>query len=96
MALFRVNLHLPVKQKLPLPGRNQWRDNWIDGASTATVREFPGIDKNDPPKLSAEQKFESAYCYWFLLKDGKPEQSLDTDGRVYRTDGQVVELAPLY
>lgn len=39
---------------------------------------------------------EHAYCFWFLVKDGKPMLCLDTSGRVFRRDGTSHDLLELY
>lgn len=69
-----------------------------EGSSKRTewFEQFPEIRNADPPELSRAWKLEPSYCYWFLLKGNVPELALDTDGRVYRKDGQVIELASLY
>ncbi|MDP1563733.1 MAG: hypothetical protein Q8M16_20315 [Pirellulaceae bacterium] len=79
--------------------RNGFRDSSgyeRSGKRNEWFEQFPEIFNIEPPKLSRDWKLEPAYCYWFLLKDDVPELGLDTDGRVYRKDGQVIELAPLY
>lgn len=64
------------------------RDKWFNC--------FPGIEGEPPPKALSGGKLSSAYGYWFLLKETEPVLCLDTDGRLYKLDGSVLDLTAIY
>ena len=57
---------------------------------------FPGIEGEPPPKEWAGEELDGAYRYWFLLKEAEPAICLDTDGRLYKLDGSVLDLTVIY
>jgi hypothetical protein len=66
------------------------------GKQESWFSSFPGIGLTPPPKIIGRGQVEAAYCYWFLLKTAEPVLCLDTDGRLYKLDGQVHNLVALY
>lgn len=57
---------------------------------------FPGIATEPRPKTFADGNLKQAYLYWFILKSGEPLLCLDTDGRLYKKNGEVHDLAAIY
>jgi hypothetical protein len=57
---------------------------------------FSGISAAQPPKALADGRFDVAYSYWFLLKNAEPVLCFDTGGRLYKPNGEVLELAASY
>lgn len=66
------------------------------GKREAWFNPFPGIGVAQPPKRLVDGRLDSACCYWFLLRNSKPILCIDTDGRLYKLNGDVHDLVAIY
>ena len=57
---------------------------------------FPGIITEHSPKGLANGRLESAFGYWFILKNDEPVICLDTDSRLYKLSGEAHDLMASY
>jgi hypothetical protein len=57
---------------------------------------FPQVEIEVPAIEFAKGRIDSAYLHWFLLRNGEPQACLDTNGRLYKTDGATHDLMELY
>ena len=59
-------------------------------------KDFPKIDAAFSLVEFANGRIDAAYLYWFLLRNGEPAACLDTNGRLYKTNGDVHDLVAIY
>ena len=57
---------------------------------------FPQLSNNLPITEFANGRIDLAYLYWFLIKNDEPLACVDTDGRLYKTNGEVHDLMVFY
>ena len=57
---------------------------------------FLGISTEHSPRGLANGRLESAFGYWFILKNDEPVICLDTDSRLYKLGGEVHDLMASY
>lgn len=57
---------------------------------------FPTVHALQAPQGFLRGKWHSAYCYWFLVKNGKPAFCLDKAGHLHKPNGDVHDLAQSY
>ncbi len=57
---------------------------------------FPQIETEVPAIEFANGRIDSAYLHWFLLWNGEPRACLDTNGRLYKSNGDVHDLMAIY
>lgn len=57
---------------------------------------FAGIEAEQPPQGLGDGRLDTAYCYWFFLKNSEPVLCVDTDGRLYTLEGDVHDLVASY
>ena len=57
---------------------------------------FPQLSVNLPTVEFANGRIDSAYLYWFLLRNNEPQVCVDTDGRLYKANGEVHDLMAIY
>jgi hypothetical protein len=58
--------------------------------------EFPQLSADLPIVEFANGRIDSTYLYWFLLRDNEPQVCIDTGGQLYKTNGEVHDLAAIY
>ena len=78
--------------------RNGYRDTsgYSDGKQETWFNCFPSIEVEQPPRGFADERLETVYYYWFFLKKSEPVLCIDTDGRLYKRDGEVHDLTAVY
>lgn len=57
---------------------------------------FPQLSVDLPIVEFANGRIDSTYLYWFLLRDNEPQVCIDTGGQLYKTNGEVHDLAAIY
>ena len=62
------------------------------GKQETWFNSFPSIEAEQPPKRLADGRLQAAYCYWFFLKKSEPVLCIDTDGHLYKMNGDVHHL----
>ncbi|PAY16352.1 hypothetical protein CKO51_27250 [Rhodopirellula sp. SM50] len=78
--------------------RNGFGDSsvWTGGKRQDWFDVFPHIADHSPPQRLENQPIETAYCYWFLIRNSEPQLCIDTDGVAYCMEGTAKQLPELY
>jgi hypothetical protein len=68
----------------------------VGGVRDQLFKQFPALHDRDVLRQCPPRHGHYEYNYWFLVRNGDPVLCLDTNGRLFSTNGECYDLKSLY